>query len=226
MRFLIPLLALLPLGVSFAQSVPPKVPSGQESPIFSSKNTPSRVKTASAKSQSGVKKGAKKESPVDAFWRKSDEAFHAGNYPLAVGFHRKIVALDPHDVESYSVASWLLWSMGKSGDALQFIEKGIKANPKDPEMWDAAGQHFNLQKRASDAENAFGKALQFGKKGNAKADMMLRRRYGHAAQEAGHLAKSIGIWQALVADYPNDAVNKNNLARVQRAARPKGGTSV
>lgn len=199
----------LPLTTAFSQSAPQKMKATAKAPLAASKS---------------AKKTVKKESPVDALWRKSDEAFHAGNYPLAVGFHRKIVALDPRDVESYSVASWLLWSLGKPDEALQFIADGLKANPKDPEMWDAAGQHYNLQKRASDAENAFGKAIQFGGKA-AKSDMMLRRRYAHAAQDAGHLAKSIELWRALVADFPRDVVNQNNLRRVQKSARPGEGTS-
>ncbi len=165
-----------------------------------------------------------KAQMVDALWKQSDVKFHAGDYMGAVALHRRIVALEPTDVESYSVASWLLWSSGKKDDALNFVQNGLKANPKDAEMWDAAGQHYNLQKLALKAETAFGKAIELAPKG--KADMMLRRRYGHAAQEAGHLAKSITIWSALVADFPKDAVNKNNLARVRRAAQPKGGTSV
>lgn len=207
--FFLAVLAVLPLAISPAHSAPQKMKTGAKAPVAASKN---------------AKKPVKKETPVDAFWRKSDEAFHAGNYPLAIGFHRKIVALDPHDVESYSVASWLLWSLGKSDEALQFIQKGLNANPKNPEMWDAAGQHYTLQKLASNAEEAFGKAIQFGSKG-AKADMMLRRRYAHAAQDAGHLAKSIGLWRALVADFPNDVVNKNNLRRVEKAAQPNGGNA-
>ncbi|WP_123580634.1 tetratricopeptide repeat protein [Abditibacterium utsteinense] len=206
-------LVLLPFSNAFAQSAPQKMKAIGKEHSHAPEKPQSKGKTA------------KKESPADAFWRKSDDAFHAGNYPLAVGFHRKIVALDPHDIESYSVASWLLWSLGKPDDALQFIQQGIRANPKNPEMWDAAGQQFSLQKRALDAENAFGKAIQFSVKGRKGADMMLRRRYGHAAQGAGHLAKSIGIWRALVADFPNDAVNRNNLKRVEKAAQPNGGNT-
>ncbi len=161
-----------------------------------------------------------KEKQLDALWEASDAKFHAGDYPSAIAIHRKIQALDPSDAESYSVASWLSWSLGKREDGLALIQSGLKANPKDPEMWDAAGQHYNLQKLPLKAETAFGKAIQLSGK---SADMMLRRRYAHAAQDAGHLAKSITIWSDLVADFPKDQVNKNNLARAKRAAAPKGG---
>lgn len=168
-----------------------------------------------AKPKVAPKKPAKKltkEQIVDALWKQSDVKFHAGDYPGAVALHRKIVALEPTDTESYSVASWLLWSLGKKDDAMQFIQKGLSANPKNAEMWDDAGQHYNLQKLPIKAEIAFGKAVGLSGK---KADKMLRRRYAHAAQDAGHLGKSAQIWRALVADFPSDAVHKNNLARVE-----------
>ncbi len=207
------LFILLPLSNSLVQSAPQKMKAAEKAHSHAPGEAPVKGKVVKGKV-------AKKETPLDALWRKSDAAFHAGNYPLAIGFHRKIVALDPGEVESYSVAAWLLWSLGKPDEALQFIQKGLKANPKNPEMWDAAGQHYNLQKRAFDAEIAFGKAIGFTPKG--KVDMMLRRRFAHAAQDAGHLAKSIGIWRALARDFPKNDVNKNNLARVQKAAQPSG----
>ncbi len=160
-----------------------------------------------------------KETAVDKLWRESDVAFHAGNYARAVELHRQIVALEPDDVESYSVASWLLWSMEKPADAIAFLEKGLKANPKNPEMWDAAGQHYGLQKRFSDSHNAYAKAVELSGKA---APMLMRRRYAHAAQHDGNLGKSIEIWRALVADFPTDAVNKNNLARVEKMQKEAG----
>ncbi len=198
---------------------------------FAHAATAPQTKTKANTLKQPAKAPAKKlttDQIVDGLWKQSDAKFHKGDYLGAVALHRKIVALEPTDVESYSVASWLLWSLKKPADAVQFIQLGLKANPKDPEMWDAAGQHYTLQKRASDAETAFGKAVELsgkGVQGKGGADVLLRRRYAHAAREAGHLAKSITIWRALVADYPNDAVNKNNLAKVEKAAQQKGGNT-
>ena len=72
----------------------------------------------------------KNESNVDYFWRKSDEAFHAGDYPRAIQLHRAIVALDPQDTESFSVGAWLMWSLGNKDEATTFLEQGLKANPR------------------------------------------------------------------------------------------------
>ncbi|MEO6908103.1 MAG: tetratricopeptide repeat protein [Abditibacteriaceae bacterium] len=153
-----------------------------------------------------------KQAKIDLLWKQSDEAFHNGNYPLAISYHKAIVALDPHDVESYSDAAWLMWSLGHGDEAQQHINRGIAANLKDWNMWDAAGQQDDLQKYFSKAEFAFSQAVKFIP---AKEDsQMLRRRWAHAAENAGNIKTAIGIWQQLVKNYPNEAVNKNNLNRI------------
>ena len=153
-----------------------------------------------------------KQAEIDLFWKCSDKAFHDGDYPLAISYHKAIVILDPHDVESYSDAAWLMWSLGNGDEAQQHINRGIAANPKDWNMWDAAGQQDDLQKYFSKAQFAFGQAVKFIP---AKEDsQMLRRRWAHAAENAADKKAAIRIWQQLVKDYPNDVVNQNNLNRV------------
>ncbi len=164
------------------------------------------------------------ETTLDYFWRKSDEAFHAGDYERAVGLHKAIVALDPTDTESFSVAAWLLWSLEKKDEALAHIERGLKANPTSWEMWDAAGQHYDLQKRATpalsaQAKDAFVNAVKFMPKDADKGEaQMLRRRLAHAAEKAGDTDLSLATWRDLVRDYPDDVVNKNNQERVEKLA--------
>lgn len=156
------------------------------------------------------------ETLADYFWRKSDAAFHAGDYERAVGLHKAIVAADPTDVESYGVAAWLMWSMGRVDDSNAHIEQGLRANPQESEMWDAAGQHYDLQKKHALARDSYQKAIELA---GPRAAMMLRRRLAHASEHAGDYALSIRTWQQLVRDFPDDAVNKNNLARVEEAAK-------
>jgi len=162
-----------------------------------------------------------KQAEIDLFWKCSDKAFHEGDYPLAISYHKAIVILDPHDVESYSDAAWLMWSLGNGDEAQQHINRGIKANPQNWEMWDAAGQQDDLQKYFSKAQFAYSQAVKFIP---AKEDsQMLRRRWAHAAENAGDRKTAIRIWQKLVKDYPNDVVNKNNLDRMLNPEPAAGG---
>lgn len=156
------------------------------------------------------------ESNVDYFWRKSDEAFHSGDYPRAIQLHRAIVVLDPADVDSYGVGAWLLWSMGKTQDADAFLAEGLKANPKDSDMWDTAAQQYDLEKEVAAAEDGYAKAVGFADPKLSNDNSMLRRRYAHALEHNGHLPQAQGVWEALVKDYPTDPVIAHNLDRVRR----------
>jgi len=172
------------------------------------------------------------ETQVDKFWRLSDEAFHDGDYPRAIHFHKAIVLLDPHDTESYGNAAWLMWSLGQKTEALAHIARGLKANPTDSEMWDVAGQQYDLQKKetpalAVKAKEAFASAVKFLPEGADKESaQMLRRRLAHAAEKAGDIKLSIATWRQLVADFPEDVVNKNNLARVENLRKTKTKTAM
>ena len=188
-----------------------------------SKPTPAKTK---------VNKPAKTplEARVDALWEQSDAAFHKGDYPAAIALHRQIVKIAPDDVESYGVGAWLLWSLGQGqevsssaakgfkADARALIAQGLRANPKHPEMWDTAGEHYNLDRSFADAKFAFAKAVKLS---GPKAPEMLRRRLAHAAEGAGDWNLARQTWTQLVRDFPNQPINSRNLARVVEAQKSK-----
>jgi tetratricopeptide (TPR) repeat protein len=154
------------------------------------------------------------EDNYDYFIRMSDEAFHVGDYERAILCHRAIIALEPDAVDSYGVAAWLLWSLGKGDEATALIERGVAADPGDWEMMDEAGQHFDLRKITNRAAALYKRALELIPKD--EPNQMLRRRYAHAAEKSGDIATSATIWRGLAKESPDDPVIKNNLARVEQ----------
>lgn len=166
---------------------------------------------------------ARVQKKTDKLWAKSDQAFHDGDYKTAITYHKQIQELDPHDVESFSVSAWLMWSLGENEQALAQIERGLKVNGADWDMWDEAGQHYQLQ-IGRDADSpllpkmleAFNRAVELLPADANKNDaMMLRRRLAHAAEKNKNYDLALATWRKLVEDYPNDQVNKNNLARLE-----------
>ena len=158
--------------------------------------------------------GAPDESLADYFNRKSDEAFHQGQYDRAIGLQKAIIALEPDNSDAYGGAAWLLWSLGRGEEAVQFLERGLKANPNDWDMWNEAGLNYDLQKLSKQSQAAYTRALQLLPKD--EDSQMLRRRLAHAAEKAPDWETALTTWRDLVRDFPNDAVNKNNLARVEK----------
>ena len=154
------------------------------------------------------------EENYDYFLRMSDKAFHLGDYERAIACHRAIIALEPDAIESYGVAAWLLWSLGKGDDATALVERGIASNPDDWQMLNEAAQHFDLRKITARPAPLYKRALELLPKD--EPNQMLRRRYAHAAEKSGDLATSIEVWRGLAKDFPDEVVNKNNLARVEK----------
>ena len=201
-----------PMVSTVAAKAAPGKPPTKSAQSKSSSSKPSNSTKATPKKKTAAQL---REERIVSLWKQSDKAFHAGNYPLAVSFHRQIVAIDPADVEAYSNAAWLLWSMGKGDDALAFLQRGIKANPKNADMWEALGNHYgSFLKRHREAQVAYTRAIQYSPSG--ANTQMLRRRLAHAAEGAGDLQTSLSTWRALVRDYPGIPVNRNNLARVEK----------
>ncbi len=172
---------------------------------------------------------SKGNAATNYLWEKSDEAFHGGDYVRAIQCHKGIVAIDPHDVESFAVAAWLMWSIGKKDEALSHIERGLRANDTDWEMWDEAAQHYQLQAGRDEAsplllkaKDAYARAVQLLPADADRNDaQMLRRRFAHAADKAGDLELALATWKKLVEDYPDEVVNKNNMARVEQKIADK-----
>jgi len=160
-------------------------------------------------------KAGANESVIAYLTRKSDEAFHQGDYDRVIGLNKAVLALDPSDVQAYGDIAWLLWSTERGEEAVQMIERGLKANPNDWEMWEEAGKHYDFQKKWSMSLTAYTRAVQLIPK--EEDSQMVRRRLAHAAEKSGDLTTSVATWQALVTDFPNEPVNKNNLARVEKA---------
>lgn len=70
--------------------------------------------------------------------------------------------LDPHNIETYTVASyWLRKRLNKADDAEQFLREGLKANPDDPEILnELAWLEFENKKDFTRAENIWKAALR------------------------------------------------------------------
>jgi cytochrome c-type biogenesis protein CcmH/NrfG len=95
------------------------------------------------------------------------------------------------------------------------LQKGVKANPKSADMWEAVGNHYgSFLKRHREAQQAYTRALQYSPAG--ANTQMLRRRLAHSAEGAGDLQTALATWRGLVRDFPNVPVNRNNLARVEK----------
>ena len=75
-------------------------------------------------------------------WARSDDYYHAGKFAESVHLLQRVISLDPGDVEAYSVAAWLTWSLGDEPAARRYVQEAVRANPNSSEAHFELGQHL------------------------------------------------------------------------------------
>jgi tetratricopeptide (TPR) repeat protein len=81
-----------------------------------------------------------------------------------------------------------------------------------------------LQQKAKDS---FARAVALLPKDTDKNEaQMLRRRLAHVAEHVHDYDLALATWKKLVEDYPDEAVNKNNLARLERELAEKNRAQI
>jgi hypothetical protein len=135
---------------------------------------------------------------VDELWTISDEYWHDGDYESCIKIHRRIVQMEPTFTEPYGVAAWLLWSMGRKEEAVDFLKQGIAANPEVSDVYAELGQHYLLrEKDAAAAIPWLEKAVQF------EHPSTVDRSLAHAYRKVGRYSESVAVWERLRQKEPN-----------------------
>jgi len=154
---------------------------------------------------------------VDKVWEQTDEYWHHGDYNRIVALIRFIVEADPTFYEAYGNGAWLLWSMGDTKNADEFLEYGIARAPQKWVLQYEMGFHLYNTKRYAAALPYLEKALKYPK----GAGWPPWHTLAHCYDRLGQTKKSLQTWEYIVRTYPNDAVAKPNLARLR--AKVAGG---
>ncbi|MFQ5441541.1 MAG: tetratricopeptide repeat protein [Thermodesulfobacteriota bacterium] len=78
-----------------------------------------------------------KENPddIDALQTLADTYFSMKRYDDAINYYKKVAVLSPENIDIYNEIGLSLHYKGESGEALKYIEKGLKKNPYHQRMW-------------------------------------------------------------------------------------------
>lgn len=126
-------------------------------------------------------------------WTKADEYFHDGHYEKAVHLQDRIIQLDPSDLEAYTVAAWLIWSLGREPEARRYLERCIAANPTAWASHHELGLH--LFERLGQATEALPHLLRATTLPSAPD--LVHRTLAHAYYFAEQPSLAVAVWQRL-----------------------------
>jgi len=145
-----------------------------------------------------------------AIYRQADEHFHDGEYWEVIRCHRRLIAMDPTFIESYTNAAWLLWSLERESAALALLKRGCERNPEASQLhFDLGFYHFQGGRYALAAEN-------FQRAADAGCQPTFRHMLAHALERSGNLTGSLREWEALQKLEPDSPVVSRQLARVKK----------
>jgi tetratricopeptide (TPR) repeat protein len=152
----------------------------------------------------------------DHWFELADEAFGNGDYESAIVYHRGVVALDPTYDDSYQLAAWLLWSLGRANEGHEMLDRGIAANPNSAYLWNEVGKQYELESIYEKAAPAFKRSLELDPLLNVpKERTSLLKRYANALEKLGDASGALGVWEILLRENPGVGVIINNYNRVK-----------
>lgn len=152
-----------------------------------------------------------RDSVTDRLWIGLDVYWHQGQWDDCLRLLRDIILIDPQFVEAYTGAAWMLWSSNRDQEAIAFYEKGIKANPDNPDLYFEYGFYYRNRGKLGKAIELLRKAAE---KGATRAQQHLLPNTLH---EAGRAQEALDEWRAVLKRFPKDPVAKWKIAELEAA---------
>jgi tetratricopeptide (TPR) repeat protein len=150
-----------------------------------------------------------RDSLTDMLWIGLDVYWHEGRWDDCLRLLRDIIVIDPHFVEAYTSAAWMLWSSDRDQEAIAVYEKGVKANPDDPDLYFEYGFYYRNRGQLGKAIDLLRKAAEKG------ATRGQRHLLPNTLQEAGRTQEALDEWRAVLKRFPKDPVAPRKITELE-----------
>jgi tetratricopeptide (TPR) repeat protein len=157
-----------------------------------------------------------------------------GNEREILPWLRVSAELDPHRIETYTVAAfWLRTTLGKVTEAEQFLREGVRNNPKSYELWFELGLLYNENLHDSArGRNALELALRYWQEqepskdepdliGFEKIIVLLAR----LEEREGNLSRAIDYLKMSLKTSPNPDVVRQQIAELEQKVASSQATN-
>lgn len=155
---------------------------------------------------------------IDAIWgavneriaRQADSWFDEGDYPKVVQLLRMHYSLEPSDYEIATNLGWMLENIERREEALSVYISFRKGNPKNPDAAFPEGNFYYMKKAYAKVPPIIEPTLKEHPHPNSY------RILAHAYDRMKMYADSKRVWEAYLAEHPDDAAAKANLTKVEK----------
>jgi tetratricopeptide (TPR) repeat protein len=151
---------------------------------------------------------ASRDFLTDMLWMKTEDYWHVGKWDEAIRLCRQIVQADPHFIEAYTGAAYLLYSMDKDEEAIELFRAGMAANPRNYDLPHEFGMYYYHRHKWELAAEQFEKAVALG------APAVMQHMLPNALERAGRLEEALQRWREILKRYPGDPIAKRHIERL------------
>jgi len=150
-----------------------------------------------------------RDALTDMLWLNTEDHWHNGRWDEAIRLCRQIVQIDPHFVEAYNGAAWMLWSSDRDEEAIELFELGIAANPKRHEIYHDYGMYLFHEKKYLEAAEMFRKSVE------TDAPMYYQHMLPNSLERAGKRQEALDEWRRLRKRFPEDPIPGRHIGRLE-----------
>ncbi|MCZ8357987.1 MAG: tetratricopeptide repeat protein [Microcystis sp. LE19-388.1G] len=156
---------------------------------------------------------------LEQLWQQGETAQAQKKYPEAERIWRQIIQLDPNSAVAFSNLCAALFRQNKIGEGLIFCQKAFDLAPKLPETYNYLGNVLSDQKKLTEAEEMYRRALDLPDDTTGTpttAHTLAHNNLGLLLQEQGKLEAAIAEFEKATKIDPKFEFASNNLQEARR----------
>lgn len=158
---------------------------------------------------------------VDRLWSRGDWYWHEGRYEERVALDRLVIRMDPHFIEPYGTAGWLLESLGRDQEALALYRQAVAVVPERWETHQDLAMFLYQHKEYAAAAEEFRRATE-----QPQPPVYVWKMLAHAYEHSGQLEKALSAWETAGRLAPHDPAVGVNMSRVRARLQSSGSGRV
>ena len=151
-----------------------------------------------------------RDAITEILWIGIDGYWHEGQTEDCLRLNKEIISLDPHFVDAYASAAWVLWSYDRDEEAVAMYRQGLADNPDSADLYFDFGFYYRNRKQFDKAIPLFRKAVE---RGVSQTEQHL---LPDALEESGQKQEALEEWRKLLKRFPTDGVAKLKIERLEK----------